>query len=90
LSLFVAGLLTLILPVLSKTIVNEAANFWVSVFLMMLIGIAMALALAGSLSYMSLMPERFMALNSMGIGFSGFISLVLNTLLLVIFGSDDE
>lgn len=57
---------------------------------MTLIGITLALALAGSLSYMSLMPERYMALNSMGFGFSGLISALLNALLLLIFGSEDS
>ena len=57
---------------------------------MTLIGATTALALAGTLSYMSLMPERFMALNSMGIGFSGLISLLLSSVLLLIFGSHEN
>ena len=50
---------------------------------MFLIGVTMATALAQTLSYISLMPERYMALNSMGIGFSGLISLGLNSVLLL-------
>ena len=36
---------------------------------------------------MSFMPERYMALNSMGIGFSGLASLTINAILL---GSFEE
>ena len=56
---------------------------------MVQIGVTMGLALAGSLSYMSLMPEQYMALNSMGIGFSGLISLLINTLMLLAMKDDD-
>lgn len=90
LSLFIAGALTLFLPFLAKFVPNETAVFALCVSFMGIIGIMMGLALAGSLSYMSLMPARYMALNSMGIGFSGLISLILNAILLLIFGSSDS
>ena len=57
---------------------------------MFFIGITMGLALAQTLSYMSFMPERYMALNSMGIGFSGLASLFLNAVLLLCFDKNDE
>ena len=36
------------------------------------------------------MPEKYMALNSMGIGFSGLISVLLYALLLSIYGTGDD
>ena len=58
--------------------------------LMFFIGVFVALALAQTLSYMSFMPERYMALNSMGIGFSGLVSLVVNAILLLWLKEEDE
>ena len=57
---------------------------------MFLIGITMGAALAQTLSYMSLMPEKYMALNSMGIGCSGLVSLVLYAVLLLCFDDENE
>lgn len=36
------------------------------------------------------MPERYMALNSMGIGFSGLIGLLINGILLLCFSDENE
>ena len=36
------------------------------------------------------MPERYMALNSMGIGFSGLVCFGINGVLLLIFNDPDE
>ena len=58
--------------------------------LMFFIGVTQALALAQTLSYMSLMPEKYMAFNSMGIGFSGLVSLGINVLLAFCFDEDAE
>ena len=69
---------------------SQALAFWLSVMVMFFIGVTMALALAQTLSYMSFMPERYMALNSMGIGVSGLVALCLNILLLVCFGDSDS
>ena len=90
LSILVAALLTLLLPLVSKVSPGQATTFWVTIALMFLIGVAMGAALAQTLSYMSLMPERYMALNSMGIGFSGLTSLVLYAVLLLCFDTDHE
>ena len=90
LSLFISGFLTLILPLVTYYCKTQALAFWLSVLVMFFIGVTMALALAQTLSYMSLMPERYMALNSMGIGVSGLASLLLNILLLVCFGDSDS
>ena len=57
---------------------------------MFFIGVTMALALAQTLSFMSSMPEKYMALNSMGIGFSGFASLFIYVILLVSFDDDKD
>ena len=90
LSLFFSGLLTLLLPLTAEAISGQAARFWVAICLMLLTGVGMGLALAQTLSYMSSMPERYMALNSMGIGFSGLISLILYGILLECFKDDDH
>lgn len=39
---------------------------------------------------MSMMPEKYMALNSMGIGMSGLVSLLLYATLLKCFDQDNE
>ena len=57
---------------------------------MFFIGITMALALAQTLSFMSSMPEKYMALNSLGIGFSGFVSLFIYLILIVSFDDSQE
>ena len=57
---------------------------------MFFIGITMALALAQTLSFMSSMPEKYMALNSLGIGFSGFVSLFIYLILIVCFDDSQE
>ncbi len=90
LSLFCSGLLTLGLPFVAYYSQNQAWAFWLSVTLMFFIGITMALALAQTLSYMSFMPESYMALNSFGIGFSGVFTLSVNVILLLCFGADDS
>ena len=90
LSIFISGFLTLIMPPAIKLCPGQASAFSVTVALMFFIGVTQALALAQTLSYMSFMPERYMALNSMGIGFSGLISLGINTLLLVCFDESAE
>lgn len=90
-ALFISGLLTLLLPILIELCVPAfAAAFGVTVGLMFLIGLTQALALAGTLSYISFMPEKYMALNSMGIGFSGIVSLAVNALFQAIFPVGDE
>ena len=84
-SLLLAGVFTLLLPLvvqLSAENNRQDLAFWLSLPLMFLVGTTQATALAQSLSYMSYMPERFMALNSMGIGFSGILSLLINVILL--------
>ena len=91
LAILLAGFFTLLLPfvvVLSGD--NQALAFWLTIPLMFLVGIAQATALTQTLSYMSYMPERFMALNSMGIGFSGLLSLLVNAILQLIFDSKSQ
>ena len=91
LSLFISGFLTFLLPILIELCDPAfAAAFGVAVGLMFLIGLTQALALAGTLSYISFMPEKYMAFNSMGIGFSGIVALLVNTVLLGIFREGDE
>ena len=50
----------------------------------------MGLALAQTLSYMSFMPEKYMAINSMGIGCSGIISLLIYLVLLLVYGDKEK
>ena len=90
LSIFLAALLTILLPITVKIIPDQTEKFWVAIVFMFFIGVAMALALAQTLSYMSFMPERYMALNSMGIGFSGLVSLGIYGTILLCLGSPDE
>ena len=50
----------------------------------------MGAALAQTLSYMSAMPERYMVLNSMGIGTSGLVSLAIYIVLLLSYSDQDK
>ena len=88
LSLFISGVLALMIPVLVQVVDSQLAKFWLSILLMLLIGVTMGVALAQTLSYMSFMPETYMALNSMRIGASGLISLIFYVILLL--GYDQE
>ena len=58
--------------------------------ILFLIGVCQALTFAGTLSYISMMPEKYMALNSMGIGFAGLLSFLLNGILLLCFDEENE
>lgn len=83
LSLFLSGVLSLLIPLASAKLSGQLTRFWIVIFLMLFTGAFMGAALAQTLSYMSAMPERYMALNSMGIGASGLVSLAIYIILLL-------
>ena len=89
LSLFLSGVLSLLIPLASAKLSEQLTRFWIVIFLMLFTGAFMGAALAQTLSYMSFMPEHYMALNSMGIGVSGLVSLAFYSILLSSYADKD-
>jgi len=90
---FLTSFLLILLPLvvtLTKDRVGELACFWIILLMLSFIGAATAISQAAVLSYMSKLPERYMAINSVAMGVSALIQNAIRCVTLLTFGEGSE
>lgn len=66
--LLIMGVIVIFVPLIVRN-----TGYWVTVTLLIFLGVLSTVVQASVLAYMSMLPEKYMAINSVGIGLSAIL-----------------